>query len=124
VGEEADRGAHCLDVPGVAGDNDAGGKLALSGLPVRVEISGGEDTYVFGVEDRLREAGEEFVPVLREVSDGEGVDGELGLVVGEVEGQPGRLSHRECLVELGRQGIKVWCKSGSGGGRVGDEEGD
>jgi len=68
---------------------------------VRVEIPGGEDANVFGVEDRLGKAGEEFVRVLWEERDGKGVDGELGLVGGEAEAQPGGLSHREGLVELG-----------------------
>jgi len=52
------------------------------------------------------------------------VDGELGLVGGEAKGQPGRVSHRERLVELGREGIKVGRKGRSGSGRVSDESGD
>jgi len=51
--------------------------------------------------------------ILKE-GDGERVDGKLGLVGGEAEGQPGRVSHREKLVELGGKGIKVGCKDGSG----------
>ena len=83
-------------------------------------VPGGEDSNVLGVENRRREAGEEFVLVLREEGDSEGVDGELGFVGGEAEGQPGRLSHWERLVELAGQGIKVGCEGGSGVGRVGD----
>ena len=71
------------------GDDDGGGRLALSGLCVGVEVSGGEDPYVLGVDDRFRKAGEEFVLVLWEESNGEGVDGELDFVGGEAEGQPG-----------------------------------
>jgi len=93
-------------------------------LRVRVEISGGEDAYVFGVEDRLREAGEEFLRVLRKERDGEGVDGKLGLVGSEAEGQPGRFSHRERHVELGGEGVEIGRESSSGSGRVGDEEGN
>jgi len=52
------------------------------------------------------------------------VDGELGLVGSEAKGQPGRVSHREGLVELGREGIKVGREGRSGSGRVGDEQGD
>jgi len=52
------------------------------------------------------------------------VDGELGLVRGEAEGQPGRLAHREGLIQLGRESVEVRCEGGSGGGRVGDENGD
>ena len=83
------------------GDNDGGGSLTHPGLGVRVKVSGGEDAYVLGVEDRLRKAGEKFVWVFGEEGNGEGVDGKLCLVGGEAEGQPGRFSHREGLVELG-----------------------
>jgi len=76
-------------------DDNGGGRFALPGSSVGVEVSGGEDAYVFGVKDRLREAGEEFLGILREESNGEGVDGELGLVGGEAERQPGGLAHRE-----------------------------
>ena len=50
-GEKTDGGAHCWDVPPVDGDDDGGGRLALPGLRVGVEISGGEDPYVLGVKD-------------------------------------------------------------------------
>ena len=59
----------------------------------------------------------------RKEGDGEGVDGELGPVGGEADGYPGRLSHRERLVDLAGQGIKARCEGGSGGGRIGDETG-
>jgi len=65
-GEESYRGAHRVNVPGVEGDDDGGGGLALPGSCVGVEISGGEDSNLFGVEDRLCEAREEFLRVLRE----------------------------------------------------------
>ena len=48
----------------------------------------------------------------------------LGLVGGEAEGQPGRLSHREGFVKLGGESVEVGRESGGGGGSVGDEEGD
>jgi len=99
--EEPDRGAHREHVPWVDGDDDGGGGLALPRSCVGVEISGGEDTNVLGVEDRLREARKEFFRVLREEGKQDGVDGELSFVGGEVEGQPGRISHRERLVQLG-----------------------
>jgi len=106
------------------GDDNGRGSLTHPGLGVRVEVSGGEDAYVLGVEDRLRKAGEKFVRVFREEGTGEGVDGKLGLVGGEAEGQPGRFSHWEGLVELGGECVEVRCEGGSGGGRVGDEQGD
>jgi len=56
-------------------DDDGGGSLALPGLSVGVEVPGGEDAYVLGVEDRLREVREEFVRVFGEEGDREGVDG-------------------------------------------------
>jgi len=93
-------------------------------MSVGVEVSGGEDPYVFGVEDRFREAGEEFIFVLWEEGDGEGVDGEQGLVGGEVEGQAGRLAHREGFVKLGGESVEIACESGRRSGRVGEEEGD
>ena len=77
------------------GDDNGGGSLTHPGLGVRVEVSGGEDAYVLGVEDRLCKAGEKFVRVLGKECNGEGVDGKLGLVGSEAEGQPGRFSHQE-----------------------------
>jgi len=94
------RGAHCGDVPRVDRDNEGGCGHTFPGLNVRVEVSGGEDGTVFGVEDRLREAREMFLRVFWKETDGEGIDGELGLVGGEAEWQPGRLSHWERFVEL------------------------
>ena len=52
------------------------------------------------------------------------MDGELNLVGGEAKGQPGRLAHRERLVELVGECVKVWGKGRGGGGRVGDVKGD
>jgi len=124
VRKESDRGAHREHVPWVDGDNDGGGSLAFPGSCVGVEISGGEDTNVFGVEDGLREAREKFLRVLREESNRKGVDGELSFVGGEAEGQPGRISHGERLVELGREGVEIRRKGCGGSGRVGDEKGD
>jgi len=105
-------------------DDDGGGGLALPRSFVGVEVSGGEDAYVLGVKHRLREAREEFVRILGEEGNREEVDGKLGLVGGEVNGQPGGLSHRERLVKVGRESVEVRCEGGSGGGRVADEEGD
>jgi len=76
-------------------DNNGRGGLTFPGTSVRVEVSGGEDANVLGVEDRLRKAGEEFVWVFGEEGDGEGVNGELGFVGGEAEGQPGSSTHKE-----------------------------
>jgi len=104
--------------------DNGGGRLSFPGPSVRVEVSGREDAYVFGVEDRLREAGEQVVRVFGEEGDGQRVDGELSLVRGEAEGQPGRISHLEGFVELGGECVEVRCEGGSGGGRVGDEQGD
>jgi len=89
----------------VDGDDDRGGSLALPGSCVGVEVSGGEDANVFGVKDRLREARKEFLRVLWEEGEREGVDGELSFVGGEAEGQPGRFSHGERLVELRGKGV-------------------
>jgi len=52
------------------------------------------------------------------------VDGELSLVGGEAKGQPGKLTHRERLVELVGEGVEVWGKGRGGSGRVGDKKGD
>ena len=106
------------------GDDDGGGSLALPGWRIGVEASGGEDANVLGVEDRFCEAQEEFNRVLRKEGEREGVDSELCFVGGEAEGQLGRLSHGERLVELGGKGVEVWCKGCSGGGRLGDENRD
>ena len=42
------------------------------------------------------------------------MDGELGLVGGEAKGQPWGVSHREGLVKLGGEGIKVGRKAAAG----------
>ena len=106
------------------GEDNGGGSLALPGLCVGVEISGGEDGYVLGVEDGLRKAQEELLRVLWEEAKGEGVDGELCFVGGEAEGQPGRLAHWERLVKLAGKGVEVRRKGHCRGGRVGDKKGD
>jgi len=123
-GEESNRRAHRKYVPWVDGNDDRGGSLALRGLCVGVEISGGEDAKVVGVEDLLRQTWEDLLRVLREEGDWEGVDSELCLVGDEAEGQPGRLAHWERLVELAGKGAEIWGKGRGGGGRVGDEKGD
>jgi len=51
AGEESNPGAHHGQVSGVDGDDDEGGRLALPGFPVGVEVSGGEDANIFGVEE-------------------------------------------------------------------------
>jgi len=76
-GEESNRGTHRGYVTRVDRNDDGGGSLSLPGLSIGVEISGGEDAYVFGVEDRLCEAGEELFRVFREEGEREGVDSEL-----------------------------------------------
>jgi len=121
--EESNRGAHRKHVPWVDGNDNGGGSLALPGLCVGVVISGGEDAYVLGVEDRLRKVREELLRVLWEEGKREGVDGELCFVGGEAEGQPGRLAHRERFVKLAGKGVKIWREGRGGGGRVGDEKG-
>jgi len=102
-------------------DDNGGGRLAHPRLGVGVEVSGSEDAYVLGVDDQFREAGERFTWLFGEEGNGEGVDGELGLVGGETQGQPGRLTHWEGFVELGRESIEVRCEGGGGGGMGGAE---
>ena len=122
--EETNRGAHREQVPWMDGDNNGGGSLALPGLWVGVEVSGAEDAYILGGENRLRKAREELLWVLWEEGKWEGVDGELCFIEGEAEGQPGRLTHGKQLVELAGEGVDIWRKGPRGGGSVGDEKGD
>jgi len=51
AGNEAYGGAHCWDITRVDGDDNRGGNLAFSRLSVGVEVPGGEDAIVLGVED-------------------------------------------------------------------------
>jgi len=51
TGGKAYGGAHCWDITGVDGDDNGGGSLSHPGLGVSVEVSGGEDAHVLGVED-------------------------------------------------------------------------
>ena len=123
-GEESNRGTHCEYISRVDGNDDRGGSLALPRLCIGVEISRGVDAYVFRVEDRLREARDKFLRILREEGDLDGVDCALCLVRGEAEGQEGTTSHVERVVELAGKGVEVQCKGRGWGGRVGDEKGD
>jgi len=70
--------------------------------------------YGLRVEDRCREIREELFRVLREESEREGVDGVLSFVGGEAERQPGRLTHRERLVELVGKGVNYGEKAAAG----------
>jgi len=123
-GEEPNREAHPQKVSRVDGDDNGGGSLALPGSCVGVEVSGGEDANVFGVEDRHRKAREKLLRVLWEEGKQKGVDGMLCFIGGEAEGQPGRIADGKRLVELAGTGVELWCKGCGGGGRVDDEKGD
>ena len=98
TGEKSDSGAHHWEISRVDRNDDRGGHFAFSRFSVRVEVSGGEDANVLGFEDRLHEAPEEFVRILWEEGDREGVDVKLHLVGGEAKGQPGRIPHRNALL--------------------------
>jgi len=76
-GDESNRGTDRKYVPWVDGDDDGGGRPALPGFCVGIEISGGEDVYVLRVKDRFRHTWEEPFQVFREEGDWAGVDGEL-----------------------------------------------
>jgi len=123
-GEESNRRAYREYVTRVNGNDDRGGSFALPGLRVGVDICGGEDAYVFAVQNRHHKTLEELFQVFREEGDCEGVDGELCFVGGEAEGQPRRNSHRERLVELGGKSVNILHKGYGRGGRVGAEKGD
>ena len=86
-------------------DDDRGCSLALPRLCVRVELSGGEDTNIFGVEDRLCEAGEKFTSVFRAESDGEGVDGQLGIIGGKAQWQLHQ--QKKCLLQTDRHCVQT-----------------
>jgi len=49
-GEEPNRGAHRENVSRVDEGDDGGGSLALPGSCIGVEVSGGEDANILGVE--------------------------------------------------------------------------
>ena len=88
------------------------------------EISGSEDTNVFGVENTRGKEGGEFVWVFYEEGDGERVDDKRHLVGGEVKRQLGGVTHGPGLFGLRGVGVEVGSKCLSRGGRVGDEQGD
>jgi len=52
------------------------------------------------------------------------VHGELDLVGGKAEWQPGRLSYWNRAGKLRCECVKVWCKGSSWGGSVGEKGGD
>ena len=61
-GEEANIGAHGVDVLGFDGYRDRGGEFALTGHGIWVEESGGEDGDASGIPDR---GSQRVVEVLR-----------------------------------------------------------
>ena len=105
-------------------DDDRGRGFACRGLCVGVEEPGRKDTEVLRDVDGVSEAWERFLGVLREEGKRKGINGELDLVGGEMEGQPEGVSHQERAVELSHECIEVGSKSGSGDGSVGEHEGD
>ena len=104
--EEADGGSHRGDILWSDGDGNRGGEFPLSRGRVWVEKPGREDGDPSCIADRGSQGIIEVVGIGGEVGDRKGVDGQLCLVGGEPEGEPGGLTHREGLVESGSNGIE------------------
>ena len=113
--EEADGGPHRGDILRPDGDSDRGGEFPLSGGRIRVEESGREDGDPSRIADRGSQRVVEVIGIGGEVRDREGVDGQLCLIGGKPEGEPGGLAHGEGLIESGSNGIEergvgcCWC---------------
>ena len=113
--EEADGGPHRGDMLWSDGDGHRGDEFPLPRGGVWVEESGGEDGDSSRIADRGSQGVVEVIGIGGEVRDREGVDGQLRLVGGEPEGEPGGLAHWEGLVESGSNGIEeggvgcCWC---------------
>ena len=107
VGEEANRGSHCIDVLRPDCDGDRCSILALPQGGFGVEEAGREDGYTSRIPDRCSQGVKEVIWVIWEVGDGEGVDGKLGLIGCQSKGEPGQGSHWEGLVESGSNAIEI-----------------
>jgi len=79
---------------------------------------------VLGVVDGGGETWEKVLWIIGEEGDHEGMNSQLDFVGGQAKGQTGRISHGKRVHELRRKCVKVWGESGSGGGSIGDQEGD
>ena len=109
---------------GVNGDNYRYGLLGAPRISARVKVPGRENRGRFVVEDCLPEIWEEFLLILGEETDREGVDGQLYRHRGEDKLCPGVFANWKRLVEGPGEGLEV---GGVGRGRsslVGDGEGD
>jgi len=85
AGEKEDVGAHLLTILGSSCDKDRGGKFQRAGIRIRVEKAGRGHLDAFGVEYGSFEVHEEAFIVLREVAEGEAVDGKLIFIGGGPE---------------------------------------
>jgi len=96
--EKEDVGAHLLTFLRGSCDNDRRGKFQGAGFRIWVEKAGRGDFDALGVEYCSPEVDEETFIVLREIAEGEAVDGELVLVGGGPEREPWGGADREGFV--------------------------
>jgi len=89
AGEEKDVGAHLLTFLRGSCDNDRRGEFQRAGIRIRVKKAGRGDLDTLGIEYCSSEVYEKTFIVLTEVAKGEAVDGELVLVGGGPEWEPG-----------------------------------
>ena len=100
--------AHLLALLGGGSDHHRGGVFEGASVGIGLEESSGGDRKSLGVEDGGLQVDEQPFWVTWEVSEGEAVDGELILIGGEAEGEPGRGANGEGFVEAS-------CESGEEG---------
>jgi len=112
------------NVLGVDGDHHRSGLHGLPRISARVKVPGRENWGRFVIKDCLPEIWEEFLFVLGEQGEREGVYCQLDGGGGVDKKSPGVFAHRERLVECPGAGVAVGGVGRGGCGLVCDSEGD
>ena len=104
TGEEENMRAHLLTLFGGGSDHHREGVFEGASIGVWVEEPSRGDPKAFGIEDSGFEINEQPFGVIRKVTEGQAVNGELILVGGMAEGEPGGVTDWEGFVEASRKG--------------------
>jgi len=106
TGEKKDVGAHPLTILRAHCDNNREGQFQRAGFRVRIEKAGQGNLNTLGIKYGGFELHEETFIVLREIAEGEAMDGKLVLIGGRPEREPWSGADREGVVEASHKGTK------------------
>ena len=104
AGEEEDVGAHLLSLLRGGGNHHRGGIIEGASIGIWVEELSGGNRETFGVEDSGPEIDEQPFRVTGKVAKRKAMNGELILIRGGAEREPGSGTDREGFVEASCQG--------------------